>query len=71
MDSYFIGRLLRLNGQIIEALQWSIENKEQDCTAKLRLIAESFADVLAGLIDKEAQDFIRRKNISLDQKRRR
>jgi hypothetical protein len=63
VDSYFIGCLLRLNGQIIEALQWSIENKEQGCAAKLRLIAESFSDVLAGLIDKEAEDFIRRKKI--------
>ena len=71
MDSYFIGRLLSLNGQIIEALQWAIENKEQGCTAKLRLIAESFADVLAGLIDKEAEDFIHRKNIALDKKHRR
>ena len=71
MDSYFIGRLLRLNGQIIEALQWSIDNKEQGCETKFRLIAESFADVLAGLIDNEAEDFIRRKNISLDKKRRR
>ncbi len=71
MDSDFIGRLLRLNGQIIEALQWSIENKEQGCTVKLQLIAESFADVLAGLIDKEAEEFIRRKSITPDKKHRR
>ncbi len=49
MDGYFIGRLLRVNGQIVEALQWAIDNKKVACAAKLRAIAENFAGVLAGI----------------------
>lgn len=71
VDNHLIGRLLRINEQIVEALQWSIDNKKLGCATNLRTIADAFAGVLADIIDKDAQNFIRRKKISLVKKRRR
>lgn len=57
MDNRFIGRLLLINGLIVETLQWSIDNKKRTCTSKLRTIAEVFAGVLADVIDRDAEEF--------------
>ena len=70
MDNYIIGRLLRVNDQITDALWWSVDNKKVGTAVKLLPIAEAFANVLAEIIEKDAQKFIRRKTISLVKKRR-
>lgn len=71
MDNHLIGRLLRINEQITEALWWSIDHRELRCAANLRMIAEAFASVLADIIDRDAENFIRREKISLVKNRRR
>ena len=69
MDSHLIGRLLRVNEQITEALRWSLEQENIDTVVRLLPIAEAFASVLGEIIDKDAEKFTRRKTISIVKKR--
>lgn len=68
VDNHFIGWLLRINGQLTEAADWSIRHGELDHAAKLLPIAEAVARLLADIIDKDVEDTIRRTKISLAKK---
>ena len=57
MADDFIVRLIRANGQLIDCLKWSINNKQLDCAANLQSITQAFAAMLGDMIDRQNEIF--------------
>ena len=70
MADDFIVRLINANGQLIECLKRSIDNKQLDCAANLQPIAQAFAAMLEDMVDRQEKNLTRRGTISLVRKRR-
>ena len=70
MADDFIVRFINANGQLIECLKRSIDNKQLDCAANLQPIARAFAAMLEDMVDRQEENLTRRGTISLVRKRR-
>ena len=70
MADDFIVRLIRANGQLIECLKRSIDNKQLDCAANLQPKAKAFAAMLGEMVDRQEENLTRRGRILLVGKRR-
>ena len=65
MADDFIVRLIRANGQLVKCLTWSIDNKQLDCAANLRPIAQTFTAILADMINRQYEILTRRGKMKL------
>ena len=66
----FIVRHLRANGQLVKCLTWSIDNKHLDCATNLRPVAQTFAAILADMVDRQEENLTRGGKMKLVKKRR-
>ena len=65
MDDDFIDRLICAHAQLIERLQWSIDNNQLASAAHLQPVAQTFSAILTEMIDRYDESLASRGKMKL------